>query len=166
MSPGGGTSSRPLPLCPGRLKHSVTDMAARQSVSSETRRNHARPDKDLADLSQDVFRDIATLLSTEFQLLRTEISEKLALTGLAAALIATGALLLLATVVLLLQAGIAGLVAYGFSPAAATLLIAATTLILGGVLVWFGLSRLSAENLTPSKTIHQLKKDASIVSDR
>jgi hypothetical protein len=121
-------------------------MAARQSVSSETRRNHARPEKGIGDLSQDTFRDIATLLSTEFQLFRTEVSEKLALTGLAAALIV--------------------LVAYGFSPAVATLIIAAATLVLGGVLVWFGLSRLSGEKLAPSKTLHQLQKDVSIVSDR
>ena len=144
-------------------------MATRQTVSGdgeETRRNLARPEKDVADLSQDILRDIATLLSTELQLLRTEISEKLALTGLAAALIATGALLLLATIVLLLQAAIAGLVAYGFSPAIATLLVAVATLLVGGLLVWFGLSRLRAGNLAPSKTIRQLQKDASIVSDR
>ena len=144
-------------------------MATRQTVSGdgeETRRNLARPEKDVADLSQDILRDIATLLSTELQLLRTEISEKLALTGLAAALIATGALLLLATIVLLLQAAIAGLVAYGFSPAIATLLVAVATLLFGGGLLWFGLSRLSAQNLAPSKTINQFQKDVTIISDR
>jgi hypothetical protein len=144
-------------------------MATRQAVSSEgeqARRNLARGDKDVADLSQDILRDIATLLSTELQLLRTEISEKLALTGVAAALIAIGVLLLLATIVLLLQAAIAGLVAYGFSPMVATLLVAIATLFMGGVLVWFGLSRLRAENLAPSKTIHQFQKDVTIVSDR
>ena len=60
----------------------------------------------------------------------------------------------------------AALVEYGFSPTAATLLIALATLLLGAALVWFGLSRLSAEKLAPTKTIHQLQKDASIVSDR
>jgi hypothetical protein len=142
-------------------------MATRQTVSGEeTRRNLARSDKDVADLSQDILRDIATLITTEFQLLRTEISEKLAVTGIAAALIATGALLLLATIVLLLQAAVAGLVAYGFSPAVATLLVAVATLLVGAALVWFGLSRLRAENLAPSKTIRQFEKDAAIVGDR
>jgi hypothetical protein len=143
-------------------------MATRQAVppdGAETRRNLARGEKDVADLSQDILRDIATLLSTELQLLRTEISEKLALTGIAATLTAIGALLLLATIVLLLQAAIAGLVVYGFSPAVATLLVAIATLVIGAVLVWFGLSRLRAENLAPSKTIHQFQKDATIVSN-
>ena len=86
-------------------------------------------------------------------------------TGLAAALIGAGALLLLATIVLLLQAAIAGLVAYGFSPAVATLLIAVAALLVGGALVWFGLNRLKAENFAPSKTIRQFQKDAAIVGD-
>jgi Putative Actinobacterial Holin-X, holin superfamily III len=144
-------------------------MATRQAVSGEgeqRRRNPARGEKDITDLSQDILRDIATLLSTELQLLRTEISDKLALTGVAGALIAIGALLLLATIVLLLQAAIAGLAAYGFSPAVATLLVAITTLVVGAVLVWFGLTRLRAENLAPSKTIHQFQKDVTIVNDR
>ena len=144
-------------------------MATRQAASrdsEDTRRSVGRRGADVVDLSQGILRDIATLLSTELQLLRAEISEKLALTGIAAALIGVGALLLLATIVLLLQAGIAGLIAYGFSPPVATLMVAGATLVVGGVLVWFGLNRLSAENLAPSKTIHQFQKDATIVSDR
>jgi hypothetical protein len=144
-------------------------MATKQKVrgdADEARRNLDRSDEDVVTLSQGILRDFATLLTTELQLLRAEISEKLTLTGLAAALIATGALLLLATIVLLLQAAIAGLVAYGLSPAAATLLVAVATLLVGAMLVWFGLSRLSSENLAPSKTIRQFEKDVSIVSDR
>jgi uncharacterized membrane protein YqjE len=166
---GRGTPDRQLPLCLMSVNSRVAHMAARQTASSdseETRRGAARPEKDVLDISQGIFRDIATLLSTELQLLRAEVSEKLSLTGLAAALIGTGALLLMATIVLLLQAAIAGLVAYGFSPTAATLLVAVATLLLGAVLVWFGLNRLSAQNLAPSKTIHQVEKDATMVSDR
>lgn len=144
-------------------------MATRQTVSGngeQTRRNLARPETNVADLSQDILRDIAALVTAEFRLLRTEIAEKLALTGLAAALIGAGALLLLATIVLLLQAAIAGLVAYGLSPAVATLLVAVAALLFGAALVWFGVSRLRAENLAPSKTINQLQKDAAIIGDR
>jgi hypothetical protein len=149
----------------GEVNQSVVHMAARQTVESEEARRIGRPDKDVVDLSQDILRDIAALVTTEFRLLRTEISQKLMQTGLAAALIGAGALLLLATIVLLLQAAIAGLVAYGFSPAVATLLIAVAALLVGGALVWFGLNRLKAENFAPSKTIRQFQKDAAIVGD-
>jgi hypothetical protein len=152
------------------LRHQpVVHMATRQTVSrngDETHRKLGRSETNVADLSQDILRDISVLVTTEFQLLRTEISEKLTSTALAAALIGAGALLLLATIVLLLQAAAAGLVAYGFSPPIATLLVAGATLLVGAALVWFGLSRLRAENLAPSKTINQLQKDAAIIGDR
>ena len=55
-------------------------------------------DKSIVDLAGDVLRDIVILLHAELQLLRAEISEKLRLTALSAALIGAGALLLAATI--------------------------------------------------------------------
>jgi hypothetical protein len=122
----------------------------------------ATSDKNLASLAGKVLNEITTLIHTELKLLRTEISEKLTFTSVSAALLAAGAFLLLATVVLLLQAGVAGLVAHGFSWPVAFLIIAGLTLFIGTALVWFGISRLSAQQLAPSKTINQLQKDATI----
>jgi hypothetical protein len=78
-------------------------------------------------------------------------------------LIATGAFLLLATVVLLLQAG---LYTYGFSWPVAFLITAAITLFIGAGLVWLGINWLSVQHLTPSKTIKQLQKDATMAQGR
>ena len=58
------------------------------------------------------------------------------------------------------------LVAYGMAPALATLVVAVATLVIGTALLWFGVNRLSATNLAPSKTIKQLQKDANIVQKR
>ena len=52
------------------------------------------------DLAGDMLKEIATLIQTELQLLRAEISEKLTFTAMSAALIGAGALLLMATIVL------------------------------------------------------------------
>ena len=132
-----------------------------------TRRRPARNgDKGVVDLAGDALKEIATLLQTELQLLRAEISEKLTFTALSAALIGGGALLLMATIVLLLQAAIAGLIAYGFSSPVAILIVAAATLVAGGGLIWFGLNRLSLARLAPSKTLDQLQKDSTIVNMR
>jgi len=132
-----------------------------------TRRRPARNgDKGVVDLAGDALKEIATLLQTELQLLRAEISEKLTFTALSAALIGGGALLLMATIVLLLQAAIAGLIAYGFSSPVATLIVAAATLVAGAGLIWFGLNRLSLVRLAPSKTLDQLQKDSTIVNMR
>jgi hypothetical protein len=99
-------------------------------------------------------------------LLRAEVLEKLSFTALSAALIGTGALLLMATIVLLLEAAITGLVAYGFSWPVATLIIAAATFLVGASLIWLGVNRLSLARLAPSKTLDQLQKDSTIANMR
>jgi hypothetical protein len=85
---------------------------------------------------------------------------------MSAALIGAGALLLMATIVLLLEAAIAGLVAYGLSWPVAILIIAAQTLLGGTGLVWVGFNRLSMARLAPSKTLDQLQKDSNITNMR
>jgi hypothetical protein len=137
--------------------------ASSASDEPESRRRPPRPKhKSVVDFAADAAKDIATLLQTELQLLRAEISEKLAFTAVSAALIGGGALLLMATIVLLLQAAITGLVAYGLSSPVATLIVAAVTLVAGGSLVWLGISRLNLARLAPSKTLDQLQKDSNI----
>ena len=119
-------------------------------------------EKSLASIAGKAFNEITTLVRTELKLLRTEISEKLTLSSLSMAVIATGAFLLLATIVLLLQAAVAGLVVYGFSWPVAFLITAAITLVVGAGLVWFGINWLSVQHLAPSRTINQLQKDATM----
>lgn len=120
-------------------------------------------DKSIVDLAGDVMRDIVILLHAELQLLRAEISEKLRLTALSAALIGAGALLLAATILLLLQAAIAALVAYGIAWPLAILIVAAAALLLGVALIWFGVKNFRLNRLAPSKTLNQLEKDITIV---
>jgi uncharacterized membrane protein YqjE len=132
-----------------------------------SRRRPARNnDKGVVDLAGDALKEVATLLQTELQLLRAEILEKLTFTAVSAALIGGGALLLMATIVLLLQAAIAGLVAYGFSWSVAILIVAAATLLGGAGLIWVGFNRLSMARLAPSKTLEQLQKDSNIANMR
>jgi Putative Actinobacterial Holin-X, holin superfamily III len=119
-------------------------------------------ENNLASIAVRALNDLTTLVRTELKLLRTEISEKLTISSLSAAIIVTGAFLLLATVVLLLQAAVAGLVAYGFSWPVAFLITAAITLVVGAGLVWLGSNWFSIQHLAPSKTINQLQKDATM----
>src|SRR5262245_54971884 len=122
----------------------ATMAASSASDEMESRERIARTnDKGVVDLAGDALKEIAILLQTELQLLRAEISEKLTFTALSAALIGAGALLLMATIVLILQAAMAGLVAYGISMPIAILIVAAITLLAGVGLIWFGIHRLS-----------------------
>jgi hypothetical protein len=67
-------------------------MAARStSGDPEGRRSPARAnEKGVVDLAGDAMKEMATLVQTELQLLRAEISEKLTFTALSAALIGGG----------------------------------------------------------------------------
>ena len=123
----------------------------------------ARPRKGLLEVAGGAWQDLRDLIQAELELLRAEISEKLTLTAWAAGLIAGGAILLVATLVLLLQAAIGALVALGVSGLAAILIVAAVTLVLGGSLVWSGFNNL-AHRLTPTKTIAQVQKDAKALT--
>lgn len=137
--------------------------AGSASDATESRRRPVRAsDKGVVDIAGDALKDIAVLLQTELQLLRVELAEKLTFTALSVALIGAGAVLLMATIVLLLQAAVTGLVAYGFSWPIATLIVAMATLIVGAGLIWLGINRLTLARLAPSKTLEQLQKDSSI----
>ena len=120
--------------------------------------------KDIADLAKDVVRDIAELLHAELQLFHAELSETLAFTALSLCIIAIGGLFLVVTIVLFLQTAIAGLVVYGMSWPAASLIVAGLTFILGGGLTWYGFGRLRLARIVPSRTIDQLEKDANVTN--
>ena len=118
-----------------------------------------RPRKGIFEVARSAWDDLGDLIHAELALLRVEISEKLTLAAWSASLIGTGIVLLLATLVLLLQAAIGALVALGLSWMIAVLIVAAIALVVGGSLIWTGLNNLS-RRLTPSKTIAQIQKDA------
>jgi Putative Actinobacterial Holin-X, holin superfamily III len=124
---------------------------------------HTRPRKGILDVAGAAWNDLGDLIQAELELLRTEISEKLKLTVLSASLIASGIILLVATLLLLLQAAIGVLVALGLSWLTAILALAAGTLLLGGGLVWLGCNNLT-QRLVPARTIAQIQKDAKTLS--
>jgi hypothetical protein len=120
-------------------------------------------ERGMADLFAEVVKEFGSLLHKEMQLARTELSEKVTLVALSVGLIVAGAVLVMATLLLLLQAGVAALVASGMSVAVATHMIAGATLIVGLGILWFGVTRLQAKNLAPAKTLVQLQQDAAVV---
>jgi len=119
---------------------------------------HTRPRKSILAVAGPAWNDLRDLIQAELELLRSEISEKLKLTVLSASLIGSGIILLVATLVLLLQAVIGVLVALGLSWLTAVFVLAAATLVLGGGLVWMGYNNLT-QRLVPARTVVQIQKD-------
>jgi len=135
-------------------------MASSGDISTPRR---ARTRKGLFDIAGSAWRALGDLIQAELELLRAEISEKLTLTAWSAGLVVGGAILLMATLILLLQAAIGALIALGVSSLTAILTVAAGTLILGCGLVWWGLKNL-VHRLAPTKTIAQVQKDAKVLT--
>jgi xanthine/uracil permease len=109
--------------------------------------------------------DLATLVRKESELVRAELSEKLHSAGKAVGEIAAGGVLLLAALLVLLQA-LVGALALLIGAIWAALLVGVVVAVLGVVLVRAGLKMMKPENLSPERTARQLQKDAQLVKGR
>lgn len=80
--------------------------------------------------------------------------------------IAAGAMLLLAALIVLLQALIAGLVEAGLRAGWAALIVGIIVAVIGAILVKRGTSNMSPSELTPSRTAAQLRKDGQLAREQ
>jgi hypothetical protein len=119
-------------------------------------------DRPISTILTDLLNQLANLARSESRLARTEISEKLSAMGAGAGLALAGAVLLIPSLVLLLDAAVAALVDGGMEPYLAALIVGGGMLLLGLVLLLVGVRRLRAGSVVPGKTIHQLKEDAEV----
>lgn len=118
--------------------------------------------RSVPDILTDLVKEFTALFQSEIRLARAEVSDKIALVGVALALMVTGAVFIMAALVLVLQAAVAVLIDQGFTPPAAILIVAGSAVVLGLVLLWAGYSQLRARNLAPKRTVEQLQRDAAV----
>jgi hypothetical protein len=115
--------------------------------------------RSIPELFSDAVGQLAKLIGNEFELARTELSEKASAAARAAAMIGAGAIILIPALVLLLLAVSAALVRSGLSDPVAYLLTGAGAAVVAGAFISLGLSRLSADALKPSITLDQVQRD-------
>jgi hypothetical protein len=123
------------------------------------------PTRALSDIIGDLLRQLTSLFRSEGQLARTEVSEKLQNLRGALGLVAAGFVVLLPATIILLEAGVAVLIQFGFSPAIAALSVGGAVLFVGIVLLITGVNRLKTLNLVPDRTLRQLQRNFAIVKD-
>lgn len=123
-----------------------------------------REGRSLPDLVAQLTGDLASLVRKESELIRAEIAEKLHAATRAVADIAAGGLLLIAALMVLLQALVLALSNF-MAPTFAALLVGLGVAIAGYLLVRTGMKLLNPMNLTPDRSARQLKKDAELVKD-
>lgn len=128
-----------------------------------------KTERSLPDLFSDLTRDTVELVRQEIALARAEINQKIssAETGLVS--IGVGAVVILAGLLILLQAvvnAVAMMLPPEVAPWLAPLIVGAVVAIVGYVLLRGGRSRLQSENLMPQRTVDSLRRDAAVAQER
>ncbi len=124
-----------------------------------------RDGRSLAELVSVLTSDLATLVRRESELVRTELGEKLQAAGRAVGEVAAGGILVLAALLVLLQALVLAL-ARVMDPIWASLLVGVGVAGLGVWLVRTGMKMMSPEHLSPDRSARQFQKDADLMKGR
>jgi drug/metabolite transporter (DMT)-like permease len=122
-------------------------------------------DRSLKELFGDLTQSVTTLFRKEIELARAETSEKMSQAGVAAGAIAGGGVLALAALIVLLQALVIALSELGVAPALAALIVGGVVAIIAFALIYKGMNDLKASNLTPTRTVEALRRDAHMVKE-
>jgi hypothetical protein len=119
-----------------------------------------------ADLLGIVVSQISTLFRKEMQLARAEVGEKVGEVSGAATTIAIGGVLMLAALIILLQAIVVFLVYAGIPLAWAQVIVFVVVGLIGYLMLRSGMNRLKASNFVPSRTAEQISRDAAVVKEQ
>jgi hypothetical protein len=118
-----------------------------------------RRERSVATLLSDLARDFSLLIRQEVALAKAEASEKVGQLGMGVGMMAAGGFVAFAGLIVLMFAGVYAL-ALVMEPWQAALIVGGVVTLLGLVLVFVGKSKLSADKLTPQRTIQSIKDDA------
>jgi hypothetical protein len=121
--------------------------------------------RSLPELVSQLTTDLATLVRKESELVRTELTEKARTAFKATGEVAAGGLLMVAALLILLQALVIALSKF-MDPLWASLIVGVAVAGLGFVLIRAGTKLMSPEHLTPDRSARQLQKDAQLMKGR
>lgn len=122
-------------------------------------------DRDAATLTELLAKltgDLATLVRQESELIRTEFGEKLHAGGRAVGEVAAGGVLLLAALLVLLQALVLAL-SKVMDPLWASVIVGVAVAAAGFGLIRAGMKLMSPEHLSPDRSARQLKKSVELM---
>ncbi len=116
-------------------------------------------------LGKEILLRLAELLKGELSLARLELGEKAGDIKIGLVCLGIAGVLSLPAFFILFMAAVYGLQEAGVSPALSALAVGAVALAVVGILSMIGLSRLSAERLTPHRTFRQIRHDQALVRE-
>jgi uncharacterized membrane protein len=123
-------------------------------------------DRSFSDLLSDALNRLTTLVRTEIQLARTEISLKISKAATGIAMVMGSAAFAISGLVLILLAIAAWLDNAGLSRGFSNLIAGIIGALVSAGLAWAGLQRLRADQLAPNRTMEQLQRDAMAAKEQ
>jgi len=123
-------------------------------------------DRSFSDLLSDALNRLTTLVRTEIQLARTEISLKISKAATGIAMVMGSAAFAISGLVLILLAIAAWLDNAGLSRGFSNLIAGIIGVLVSVGLAWAGLQRLRADQLAPNRTMEQLQRDAMAAKEQ
>ncbi|HEX6003335.1 MAG TPA: phage holin family protein [Burkholderiales bacterium] len=133
-----------------------------------TSRNEMPDRRTLVGLFSDLWRETSTLFRAEAELAKAEVSEKVSQVQTAIIALAAGGVILLAALLVLLDAAVNGLAQVlppEQAPWLAPLIIGVIVAIIGFIALAKGRRDLQARNLTPARTMQSLRRDAELTRE-
>jgi uncharacterized membrane protein YqjE len=113
----------------------------------------------------DVVADLADLFQKELRLAKAELSEKLSIKAWAGVWMVAAAFFALFAVTLVVQAAVFAVATFGFAMHWSCLIVATVLAAVGAAAFAKGRAD-AAEDLTPNRTIHQVKQDIAIAKEQ
>jgi hypothetical protein len=132
-------------------------------MSTAEERVDQRP---VGGLLTDLVSQMNALFRTEISLLKSEMKDNVRSFRGALVSVAIGAALMIAGLVVLVQAAVAGMVAAGMSVWMASALVGVVVGIIGWIVIKQGADKMSPSEMTPERTVHQMEKDVALVKEK
>ena len=127
----------------------------------------ATPGRSLPDIFSDLIAQFTRLLQKEGQLARAEVSENIGKAATGLGFVVGGAVLLIPALVVLLDAAVAAITERAHLASYwSALIVGGAVLIVGLLLLALGASRLRPSNMIPTRTMQQLRRDASVAKSQ
>ena len=122
-----------------------------------------RSGESIPHLIKDLATDVSTLVGKEIQLAKSEAREAAADVKTAVGAIATGAVMAMAGLVILLMSAVYGL-SNVVAPWLAALIVGSAALLIGFIMVKGAQKKMSASSLAPDRTLDSVKKDTQTLT--
>lgn len=122
-----------------------------------------RSAESIPDLIRDLATDLSTLFGKEVQLAKSEVREAVSEVQIAVGALASGAVIAMAGLVILLLSAVYGL-SNVVDPWLAALIVGASALLIGYLMVKGAKKKMSESSIVPERTLESVKKDTETLT--